>query len=52
MGMRSIVPQVLIDIAWNEAETDIAAAQDSLDHARRFLGESSPPPVTSSNLWA
>ena len=40
-------PQVLIDIDRDEAESAIAYAQDIMDYARRFLGESSPPPFTS-----
>ena len=40
-------PQVLIDIDRDEAEAAIGYAQAIVDHARRFLGEFSPPPVTS-----
>jgi len=40
-------PQVLTDIDGDEAEVAIGYAQDVVEHAQRFLGESSPPEVTS-----
>ena len=40
-------PYALIDIDRDEPEAALGYAQDILDHARRLLGESSPPPVTS-----
>jgi HEPN domain-containing protein len=41
-------PHVLTDIDEDEAKAAIGYAQDVVDHAQRFLGESNPPPVTSS----
>ena len=41
-------PHVLTDIDEDEAKAAIDYAQDVVDHAQRFFGESSPPPVTSS----